>query len=198
MLQTKDAEYPVDPKDIVNALSQVDVTVLDSGMIPPDVIYVREKGTHRFVASYRPPQITGIWLDGSDEALRVPLPGLVMIRHTMNGRISGHNVVAVQERPTARTKVYVAPLPNVSGNVCWGNVAIPINTSNYNDLSEDWAQFFGTRFGNHSVSRKCKSHEDDVRQLFIDLSERKARKYPTGELIEQYSSFSTAIEGLLR
>ena len=34
----------------------------------------------RVVAEYRKPQLTGVFLEGSADAVRVPLPGLVLVR----------------------------------------------------------------------------------------------------------------------
>jgi hypothetical protein len=50
-------------------------------------------------------------------------------------------------------------------------------------LAEDWAVLFGSRFNDHGVGGKSKSHPMDIRQMLIALEARKARAYPKLDLL---------------
>lgn len=156
--------------------------VFDTGLISPDTLRVWRKGTKRVVCGYRRPQVTGIWLEGSEEPLRVPLPGLVMIR-SVNENRTDYRILAVKKYPTEKVKAYIVPLPNVgSMGVCWGTVSLPDRDALMaSDLQPDWAQFLGTQFGNHSVQNKCKRYPDDVRKLLSDLHD--TSRFPNDELM---------------
>src|SRR5690606_22344229 len=77
-------EYPVDPAQIALALAAK--VTFDTGVLSGNTLLVRQDGMKRTVVDYRPPQKTGVFLDGSDTALRVPLPGMVMIRVTADDK----------------------------------------------------------------------------------------------------------------
>ena len=71
-------EYAVSPEDVATALSNT--VVFDSGLIGSNTLCVRSEGARRTVVEYRPRQKTPLWLEGSEDALHVPLPSLLMIR----------------------------------------------------------------------------------------------------------------------
>ena len=73
-------EYPVDPGQIALALAAK--VTFDTGLLSEDTLLVRQDGVKRLVVEYRRPQKTGIYLEGSDAPLRVPLPPLLLIRTT--------------------------------------------------------------------------------------------------------------------
>jgi hypothetical protein len=173
-------EYPVDPTQIAKALASK--AVFSTGLLSRNTLYVGESGVRRRVIEYRPAQITGIWLEGVDNPLRVPLPPLVMARST-NGTNIEYQIFAVRGRPASgRVKLYYAPLPHVRGGVCWGSVARPGDESLSGvTLKEDWRNFLGSRFGNHSVDEKSKSRRKDIRQKYYDLIGQAI--YPLDDLI---------------
>lgn len=179
------AEYAVSPEDVASALSKT--VVFDSGLLGGNTICVRTEGARHTVVEHRPPQKTPLWLEGSEDTLRVPLPGLLLIRTTTGGRDPQYQVYAVEARPASYgAPLYHAPLPNIfnSGSICWGTVAkVSAKRLAGNDLSADWAQLLSTPFGSHSVSGKCASHRDDVRKLYLDQERRRSRVYPKKELI---------------
>lgn len=154
---------------------------LNSGFIPPDVVWIHKRNTTLTIASYRPPQITGIWLEGVDYALHVPLPGLLLI-HNTNNRAS--SLFAVASPPTnGDTPLFAAPLPNTGtdyGLVCWGSVSIPDAS---NDLAPVWSTLLGSAFVNHGVANKSQKHPGDIRDLLVELHEQKATEYPHDDLI---------------
>jgi hypothetical protein len=172
-------EYPVDAAQVAQALAAR--VRFDTGLITKDVLLIRREGLRELVVGYRKPQLTGIWLEGSPEPLRVPLPGLVLLRASA-GAAPSYQVYAVKRRPaTLSAPLYHAPLPNVfsSGSICWGNVPLAENTS----LAADWQRLLGSPFGNHAVSGKSRQQRGDIRDLLLHLGATHKRTYPTRDLI---------------
>jgi hypothetical protein len=190
-------EYPVSPADVATALA-AKMTV-DTGLLPPDTLCVRVAGAQRTIVGYRRPQKTALWLEGSDEPVRVPLPGLILIRTTTSGQNPNYGLWAVVERPADyNAKLYHAPLPNIfaHGDICWGTVRRASDAALTSpSLDEDWAQLLGTPFGNHSVSGKSRAHRDDVREMYFDLEQRRARVYPRKDLIEAKRTLGSVLGG---
>lgn len=185
-------EYPVDAAAIAQALSAK--IRFDTGLMSADVLLVQREGLREVVVSYRKPQKTGIWLEGSSEPVRVPLPGLVMIR-SHNGSSPQHQLFAVKQRPeTLDIPLFHAPLPNVFGNgdICWGSVRLTVEQGA--SLAEDWKLLFGTAFGTHSVHGKSKLYRQDVRQMLLDLAEAKKRSYPKRDLIDANRTLRQVVE----
>ncbi|MCC6567522.1 MAG: hypothetical protein IT298_17330 [Chloroflexi bacterium] len=178
-------EYPVDPAQVAVALAAK--VSFDTGLLGGNTLLVRQDGVKKTVVEYRPPGKTGLFLDGSDTALRLPLPGLILIRTTAEGKTPQYAVYAVKRRPEARdTPLFHAPLPNVfgSGAICWGTVPrVDATAQRDSSLAADWTMLLGSVFGDHAVGGKSKREPRDIRKLFIDLEARKARRYPTGDLI---------------
>ena len=183
--ETERTDLAVDPAAIIRALGAV-TPALDTGFLPPDVVWVQKRTSQITVASYRPPQITGIWLEGVDYALHTPMPGLLLI-HTAATRSS--RLFALTEAPTGEnTPLFAAPLPNTSehqGSVCWGSVPIP-DLDSPNDLTPIWRTLLGSAFINHSVSGKSKKHSD-IRALLVELHEQQAAAYPLDDLLPAQS-----------
>lgn len=173
-------EYPVDPAQIAAALAAK--VRFDTGLLAGDTLLVRQDGTRRTVVGYRPPSRTGLFLEGTEEALRVPLPPLVMIRTTVGDQTPTTRVFTTKTRPASLdVPLFHAPLPNVfgSGAVCWGTVP----RADGSDLSEVWNRLLGSSFGSHAVTGKSKRQPNDIRQHLLDLNTRKVRRYPVGDLV---------------
>ena len=168
-------EYAVEPAEFARVLSaNVEIS---TGLLPPDVLWVNVNGATRIIASYRPPQITGIWLEGSDTPLRIPLPGLVLIHGNEKGR---SELYAIKDDPrNPATVLYVTPLPNVYGSVCWGSVPIPAVKEN--DLTPVWTNLLGSRFANHAAGQKSKKYPADIRKLLLSIEGKK--RYPLDDLV---------------
>lgn len=178
-------EYAVDPAQVAVALAAK--VTFNTGLLSGDTLLVRQEGVKKTVVEYRKPQKTGIYLDGSETALRVPLPGLLMIRTTSEDRNPNYAVYAVKRRPqTFETDLYLAPLPNVfnSGSICWGSVQRVSDEALANtSLAEDWSMLLGSPFGDHACNGKSRSHPSDIRQKLIELEAKGAKRYPTTDLI---------------
>ncbi|MBZ0277377.1 MAG: prokaryotic E2 ligase family D protein [Anaerolineae bacterium] len=189
-------EYPVDPAQVAVALAAR--VTFDTGLLSGDTLLVRQEGISKTVVEYRRPQITGIFLDDAESALSVPLPGLVMIRKTGGQSAVSYAVYAVKRRPAdMNIELFHAPLPNVfsSAAVCWGTVQrVSDEALSGASLAEDWDVLLGSSFGNHAVNGKSRSHKEDIRQKLIDLETRKARRYPTSDLISARKKLAQALE----
>ena len=178
-------EYAVDPEQVALALSMR--MAFNTGLLNEDVLYMQTEGLQKTVVGYRRGQLTGLYLDGSDEPLRVPLPPLIMVRTVVGDETPRYQVYAVKQRPrTFSIPLFLAPLPNVytTGGICWGSVQLRDGTSLQGaDLTEDWQILLGTPFGSHAVQGKSSRHPDDIRELYLDLAARKTRVYPRQDLI---------------
>ena len=193
----KITEHPIDPAQAAVALAAK--VTFNTGLLTGDTLYIHMEGVKKTVVEYRKPQMTGIFLDDNDVALRVPLPGLLMIRQTNGDKAPSYGVYAVKRRPkTLDVALFHAPLPNVfnSAAVCWGTVQRVSDTALAGaSLAEDWQQLLGSSFGNHAVSGKSHSHKDDIRQKLIDLEAKGAKRYPTSDLIPARKTLAQVIGG---
>lgn len=204
ILETPNSRYPVSPDDIVKALvKNLPEQEFSTGLLPSDIVYVWQKGQKRIVVSYRKPQITGIWLEGSEDALHVPLPGLLMARSWSEAQYSKphYYVAATLRKPQMGSKLFNAPLPNAgnASSICWGTVDTPSGSVLKTcDMTQDWTFFLGSRFGSHSVSRKSKSQPEDIRKLLIKLDESKSRTFPKDEMVSEKLTFADWIKSICR
>lgn len=188
-------EYAVDPDQIALALAAK--ITFDTGLLSEETLLVRQDGVKRIVVEYRSARKTGLYLDGSDAALRIPLPPLLLIRTTTENKNPHYQVYAVKVRPTTLdTPLFHAPLPNIfsSGSICWGSVQRVTNdVLQGNSLAADWDTLLGSHFGDHACSGKSRSHPQDVRQKLIDLERRNARVYPKSDLIPVKRTLAQAL-----
>lgn len=178
------SEYPVDAAHVAAALASK--TRFDTGLLDGNTLLVRQEGVKRTVVEYRPPGKTGIFLEGVETALRVPLPPLVLIRVTTDGAPQ-YGLYAVKKRPSDMDEpLFHAPLPNVftSGAICWGSVKrVSDEALAGASLKDDWTMLLGSPFGDHACSGKSKAHPSDIRKQLIELEGKKARVYPKRDLI---------------
>ncbi len=190
-------EYPVDPEQIALALSAK--VIFDTGILSGETLLVRSEGVKKVVVEYRAPQRTGLYLDGSEAPLRVPLPGLVLIRTTTENRNPQYAVYAVKKRPVSLdAELFHAPLPNIyaGGNICWGSVHVVSDSALAGtSLAEDWKALLGTPFNDHGVAGKSKQYPRDVRQMFIALETAKKRVYPKRDLVATQKTLREILGG---
>lgn len=191
-------EYPVSPAAVAKLLADnLPEQSFSTGLIAGDTLLVHQKGEKRTVIEYRKPQLSGLWLEGSDAPVRIPLPGLIMIRATVGLEQPSYRVLAVKRRPKdLNVKLYIPPLPNVStSGVCWGTVAKPKDI-HPTDLAEDWKMLLGSAFGNHDVMRKSRTFPQDIRQHYGVLEKTEARAYPSIDLIDANMRLSDLVKDL--
>ena len=188
-------EYAVDPAQVAVALAAK--VTFDTGLLSGNTLLVRQEGVKKTVVEYRKGQKTGIFLDGSETALRVLLPPLVMIRTTTEDRSPNYAVYAVKRKPSSLdVALFNAPLPNLfnSGGICWGSVKrVSDEALSGASLAEDWAMLLGSSFGDHAVHNKSRSHPQDIRQKLIALEQNGARRYPTSDLIPVKKTLAQAL-----
>ena len=179
------SEYPVDPQQV--ALMLATKVTFDTGLLDPSILTMRQDGAKQTVVGFRKRCKTGIWLEGSETALRLPLPDLVMIRTTIDNKSPEYKVYAVKGRPTTLdAELFNCPLPNVfnSGSICWGTVKqVGADGLKSNSLQADWSMLLGSPFGDHACHNKSKSEPSDIRKVLIALEKRNARVYPRRDLI---------------
>lgn len=190
----RQVEYPVEPAEISKLLMEKPVVqTFDTGWLDENILRIFQKGETRIVIGWRPPQMTGIWVDGSDKPIRCPLPGLVLVRRSDAGQVR-YRVFASKARPTLKDTLYAAPLPNVyeNGNICWGTVQRPVEIIS-NTLDADWTLLLGSGFGNHAVNNKSKTHKADIREKLLELESRKARRYPVSDLTKTTATLEKLI-----
>lgn len=179
-----ETEYAVSPAQLAEALS-VKVK-FETGLLSGNTLYIASEGNRKAIVEYRPPQRTALYLEGSETPVIVPLPGLVMGRVSTGSESLRYGVYAVKGRPESLdTPLFQPPLPNVGQNsICWGSVKRVSDQALMGyTLAEDWKLLLGSVFTSHSVSGKSKQYSADIRQQFIALDKRKARKYPLGDLV---------------
>lgn len=183
-------EYAIDPQQLTDLFSVKEPPppppLNSTGIILPSTVCVVMRGAAKVIVDYRPPQMTGIWMDDNPQPLRIPLPGLLLI-NKQTRTTNKYLMFAVKKRPiTTNCDLYEPPLVHVGhGGLCWGNVTIPEEDSP-NSLANAWNAFLGTPFTNHNVTGKSrrKKYANDIRALLIDLDKRKAKRYPVSDLVK--------------
>lgn len=191
MMRTATKYYAVDPYQVAKVLfDNMPEPILDTGLISDDILQVYKQGDKQLVFSYRKPQLTGIWLEDEKDALIVPMPGLILARS-----VNHYAIVAVKRRPQPGSELFVAPLPNTgTSGICWGTVSKPNPEQTKINMKDDWAAFFGSQFNSHSVSNKCKSSPDDVREFLKRLHSEKAKRFPKDEYLSIHLKYSQWVE----
>ena len=188
-------EYPVSPEQAASALAAK--MTFTTGLLGADTLYVWQEGGTQVVAEYRKPQLTGVFLEGSEAALRVPLPGMVLIRVTHHQSRPDYKLYAVKRRPkTLDVPLYHAPVPNVftSGGICWGSVRrVSDEALTGVSLAAGWSQLLGSSCGSHACSGKSKTHRGDVRKQLVALEAAGKKRYPTSDLIAAKRTLADAL-----
>jgi hypothetical protein len=116
----------------------------------------------------------------------LPMPPFVFV-----GYGSSYHVFVVKKQPALslskgpsneRDQLYHAPCPNVhtTGGICQGNTPFPICSPRH--IQTALTLFLEGSLFNADLSRgKCKSHPEDVRELWAELDGRK--RFPLSELV---------------
>lgn len=174
------SEYPISPAALAALVSEN--AIFDTGFLEPDIIRARQVGNVLTLVSYRSPGRTFLRMEGSELALSVPLPGLLLICQADGERRMAASLWAVKGRPCeGDVALFHAPLPNVypGGSVCFGDVILPALKGT--SLKPTWDAILGTPFGSHLVSGKSRKHPEDIRQQLLALEG--AKRYPLGDLL---------------
>ena len=167
----------------------------DTGWIQRRVLRYREEPAANYFFAFEPARVRSIWVEtksGEVREISVPLPTLILL-----GKQNEYFLWAAKTRnPTAKTKLCVAPLPNLGGEwqgkICFGSNEVP--PAGAATMDAIWNLIFSAPFNGHSTNNKCRSFETDVRHLLFALAERGAKTFPASELIES----ATTIEDVWR
>ena len=165
----------------------------DSGWLTRRILRYREEPEGNFVLSYEPAGIQTIFVEnqsGEVVETKVPLPTLILL-----GKGREYYLWAAKgRRITIKTKLVIAPLPNIggdlSGKICFGKNEVP--EAKINGIDEIWNLIFNTPFNADHSANKCRSEPKDVRKLLASLSNKNAKTFPSAELLES----TTTIEDM--
>ena len=195
------SEYPVDPAAVATTFDWKPKWT--TGVIPPDIVYVAVEGPTTVVAHYRPPQMAGLYIDESETPIRIPLPGLVMLRKadSLNDENLLYHAFAVKERPTKKeAQMYVAPLTHVYqyGNICWGSVKYrdTYNPLDPYDFTKAWEALLGSRFGHHTASNASVKYKGEIRKMWIEMEAAGVKEYPLDDMMLAGKTLDIAIKEL--
>jgi PRTRC genetic system protein B len=132
--------------------------------------------------------------------LNVPWPRLLIVTNT-NGKMA---VAALKgnRRPTARTKLYHAPLMNVSSNgaVCTGSASVPLECG-VEDIASWESVMFDTAFShvnNPATFRLDRKKEITTKlnlRFWQSLSKQKVESFPNDRLLPMRNSLENFIGG---
>lgn len=167
----------------------------DTGWLGRRVLRYREASEGNAIISYEAASVRNIYVSlpsGHVESLAVPLPTLILL-----GKGADYYLWAASSgHITAKTKLAVAPLPNIgSGKICFGKNEVPeVHPSS---LSAVWKLIFETPFNGDHAGNRCQTEPDDVRKLLIKLAADKVKKFPTPQLITSSSTVEDAWETLV-
>lgn len=157
----------------------------DSGWITDRLLRYREEPGGNYILSYQPAGIRTLFVEtegGEVAEITIPLPTLILFGH----RNDFYLWAAKSKKPDAKSKLSLAPLPNVGGNlsgkICFGKTEVP--EARVETLDEVWHLIFNTPFNRDHSSQKCVSETKDVRKLLFALDKKKAKRFPISELLE--------------
>lgn len=178
--------YVLDPLDLATVLADLTIS---TGLLPEGCLFWSRKDGAERIGVYVPPKVWPVSIQGQERTWRVPLPGLVFV-----GFGKKYGMYAVKERPAGwKVKLYNAPCPNVSGNVCTGSAPFP--EASAATIWQAVEAFFTSGFNNHLVNNKSRQHPNDVLAVWRELHEARARRYPLGDLVESGYRFKDLVEG---
>ena len=156
----------------------------DTGWLDRRVLRYREAPEGNAFLSYEPASVRSIVVErdnGQIEKLTLPLPTLILL-----GKGKEYFMwAATGRRVTAKTKLAVAPFPNIGsglqGKLCFGHNEVP--ESRAETLGSVWNLIFNAPFNRDQANGKCHSEPADVRNLLFGLAKAKPKTFPTPELL---------------
>lgn len=189
-----------DGREISKALSSEQIArafrdfQIDTGWLERRVLRYREEPEANSFLSYEPARIRRIFIEsdaGEVCEITLPLPTLVLL-----GRGREFYLWAARgTRVSAKTRLAVAPLPNVggdnfSGKICFGKNEVP--EARAETIETVWNLIFNAPFNRDRANSKCRSAPEDVRRLLFNLAKREAKTFPSLELLESNTTVEQA------
>lgn len=158
------AYYSLDPLDAAAALAGINI---GSPLLPDGCLFWQRADGGERLAIYAPPQAWPVHVSAGPEreTLIVSMPSLIWI-----GQGAKYSLYAVKgtERPAADTKLFKAPCPNVSDNICRGNVTFPAAAAD--TIWPALRLFFESDFNNHLSDGKSRKHPAGVLEMWRELA----------------------------
>lgn len=158
---------------------------IDTGWIKRKILRYREEPESNFILSYQPAGIRTIFVEtegGEVLEITIPLPTLILF-----GRAKEFYLWAAKgKNVNPKTKLFVAPLPNIGGNssgkICFGKTEVP--EARVETLDEVWNLIWTAPFNRDHSTQKCQSEPKDVRRLLFALAKKNTKRFPNSELLE--------------
>ncbi len=167
--------YPVRASDVAEAFNEFGAS---TGLLAENTLFWQTQAGQTCIGIYIRPAVYTLHLAGDRRrTLKVSLPGLVFA-----GAGTTYRLLVSPKRPTsADDMLYCMPLPNThpDGNICWGNVKIPVCAPN--TIHAAFKLFIESEFNNHLTAGKLQ--KKDV-ELLAYLRNLNGRRVPIKDLRE--------------
>jgi PRTRC genetic system protein B len=157
----------------------------DSGWITRRLLRYREEPEGNYILSIEPAGRKTIFVEtenGETAEITLPLPTLILFGH----RNDFYLWATKNKTVSSKTKLCVAPLPNIGGNsngkICFGGNFVP--ETRVETLDAIWNLIFNTPFNRDHSGNKCRSEPEDVRRLLFALAKKNNKRFPNSELLE--------------
>jgi PRTRC genetic system protein B len=184
------ASHPLMKQTIIDIMDTMSVDVTDrlqfKGMIPKNVVTVRNTAGNTLVAWISKPQSVKMSFTKTVGLRDMTAPVPAMLWLAKNDHLS---VFALKSNTiNNKTKLYVAPFPNVSGSgsVCWGSGKWPKDVQYYEDFIEKVEYGFWNSKFSHNMEGVVSKSKSDLYRLWDALNG--APFFPTQQLLESPES----------
>ncbi len=163
---------------------------VDSGWLPAGINRCGTCSRGAWMVRWNAPALYTIYLDGRKSPIKVPMPSLIWfgIRHH-------YYIFAAREKAfSPKARLYHAPLANVGdlGLICFGQNPHPDVAKGGFDPA--WRTFWEAPFNNHHDDGKSKAYPESVNDQLRALARRRAKIYPTADLVSLGTTLEKAID----
>lgn len=168
--------FALDPLQVAAA---IDNLIISSPFLPQNCLFWQRAGDGERLAIYCEPQVWPVHvLAGERMRWLVPMPGLVWV-----GGGEKYELYAVKdsEWPGPETPLWVAPVPNMGGNICHGNVEFP--AAGAGTIWQALRLFFESDFNDHLSNDKSLAYRGSILEQWAKLHEAAAEIYPEDDLV---------------
>lgn len=170
----------------------------DTGWLDRRILRYREAPEGNAILSYEPASTRTIFVElagGHIETITIPLPTLILL-----GKGKDYFLWATAAtRISSKTCLAVAPLPNIGsrlqGKICFGRNEVP--ECHPGSVGAVWKLIFETPFNHDNVNDKCLAEPTDVRNLLVDLSRQKPKRFPNSQLLMSNTTIDDAWEAIV-
>jgi len=182
------ALFMVDPLDVAARLADLN---LGTGLLPRDCLFWHRRNGAERLAIAIAPAVWRVSMAGEKLTWQVPLPWLILA-----GCGQAYQLYATRERPEkGETRLYHAPVPNMSGNVCRGNVPFPVASAG--TMWQAWDAFINSGFNRDLSTNKSREYPNDITEQWRYLHLSAAAEYPLDDLLEYNRTLKNLVEGTL-